>query len=61
METTADQKNASDQAVHLDASEARLRFILHCRPAAYAFVQVNGNEDRRADAQVSSDLQKCCP
>ncbi|KAL1680745.1 hypothetical protein EV122DRAFT_288563 [Schizophyllum commune] len=35
METTADQNNASNQAVPLDASE------------------VNGNEDRHADAQLS--------
>ena len=61
METTADKNNASNQAVQLGAYEARLFFILRCRPAAYAFVQVNDHEDRRADTQVSSDLQKCCP
>ncbi|KAL1735881.1 hypothetical protein EV714DRAFT_199531 [Schizophyllum commune] len=53
MEKTADLNNASNQAVLLDASEARLLSILRRRPAAYAFVQVNGNEDRRADAQLS--------
>ena len=61
METTADKNNASNQAVQLGAYEARLFFILRCRPAAYAFVQVNSHDDRRAEAKVSQHLQKCCP